>query len=340
MKNSKTVFLKSILAICLCAMLLPGISFGQEALLGEIRLLPFVFAPMYWLPCEGQILQIRDYQALYSLLGTTYGGDGVNTFALPDLRGRTPIHPSQKIFLGQPGGNDYAQVMKDNIPQDAVYMKHEPAGQSVITTIPPSISMRFCICVENGYYPDYSESTYTSPAKPMLMKSALPQPLMKNAVPRIQAPNPAPIPDSPPPAGPGSIRPPVPPIPTPIPLPPNPFIRPFRQMEMKQLPANVMNDPAIKTGPVTKVVLFLGPRDPDRESLEKTFIKLTESHKDSDISFTLMNLPENQTMAEVYGVKQTPTALGIKGDKVLDRLEGKITSLDIQHHTLDLKHEK
>ena len=64
----------------------------SEAFLGEIRLMGFSFAPRGWARCDGQILPINQNQALFSLLGTTYGGDGRTTFALPDLRGRSPLH--------------------------------------------------------------------------------------------------------------------------------------------------------------------------------------------------------------------------------------------------------
>jgi microcystin-dependent protein len=67
--------------------------------LGEIRLLPYNFAPLGWLDCDGSLLAISQYDALYTLLGTTYGGDGVNTFALPDLRGRVPLHQGTGIGL-------------------------------------------------------------------------------------------------------------------------------------------------------------------------------------------------------------------------------------------------
>jgi len=64
----------------------------SEPFLAEIRIVGFNFAPRGWAFCDGQILPINQNQSLYSLLGTTYGGDGRTTFALPDLRGRTPIH--------------------------------------------------------------------------------------------------------------------------------------------------------------------------------------------------------------------------------------------------------
>ena len=65
----------------------------SEPFLGQISIVGFNFAPRGWAFCDGQLLAINQNQSLYSLLGTTYGGDGRTTFALPDLRGRTPIHP-------------------------------------------------------------------------------------------------------------------------------------------------------------------------------------------------------------------------------------------------------
>jgi microcystin-dependent protein len=71
----------------------------SEPFLGEIRLVGFTFAPEGWFLCEGQILPIAEYTALFSLLGTTYGGNGTTTFALPDLRGRVPVGFGQGLGL-------------------------------------------------------------------------------------------------------------------------------------------------------------------------------------------------------------------------------------------------
>lgn len=75
-----------------------------EPFLAEIRAIGFNFAPRGWAFCDGQILPINQNQSLYSLLGTTYGGDGRTSFALPDLRSRTPIHRGDGFQLGQKGG--------------------------------------------------------------------------------------------------------------------------------------------------------------------------------------------------------------------------------------------
>lgn len=78
-----------------------------EPFLGQIQMFGFNFAPRGWANCDGQLLPIDQNQALYSLYGTTYGGDGRTTFALPDLRGRVPIH----VGAG-PGLPEYKQGQK------------------------------------------------------------------------------------------------------------------------------------------------------------------------------------------------------------------------------------
>ena len=75
-----------------------------EPFLSEIRIMSFVFAPKGWALCDGQLLPINQNQALFSLLGTTFGGDGRVNFALPDLRGRVPIHVGCGHTLGERGG--------------------------------------------------------------------------------------------------------------------------------------------------------------------------------------------------------------------------------------------
>lgn len=76
----------------------------SEPFLAEIRLMSFGFAPKGWAFCNGQLLPINQNQALFSLLGTTYGGDGRTTFALPNLSGRAPAHAGDGLSLGQSGG--------------------------------------------------------------------------------------------------------------------------------------------------------------------------------------------------------------------------------------------
>jgi len=87
-----------------------------EPFLSEIRLMSFVFAPKGWALCNGQLLPISQNQALFSLLGTTFGGDGRLEFALPDLRGRTPIHVGSSHTLGERGGEQAHTISMSEMP--------------------------------------------------------------------------------------------------------------------------------------------------------------------------------------------------------------------------------
>ncbi|MBD0381959.1 phage tail protein [Paenibacillus sedimenti] len=84
--------------------------------LGEIRLFSLGYAPKGWAQCNGQLLPINQNQALFSLLGTTYGGDGRTTFALPDLRGRVPVHAGPGITLGEVGGEEAHTLLESEMP--------------------------------------------------------------------------------------------------------------------------------------------------------------------------------------------------------------------------------
>lgn len=87
-----------------------------EPFLSEIRIMSFVFAPKGWALCNGQLLPINQNQGLFSLLGTTFGGDGRVNFALPDLRGRTPIHVGSGHTLGEKGGEQAHTLSIAEIP--------------------------------------------------------------------------------------------------------------------------------------------------------------------------------------------------------------------------------
>ena len=87
-----------------------------EPFLSEIRIMSFVFAPKGWALCNGQLLPINQNQALFSLLGTTYGGDGRVNFALPDVRGRTPIHVGSGHTLGERGGEQAHTLSVAELP--------------------------------------------------------------------------------------------------------------------------------------------------------------------------------------------------------------------------------
>src|SRR5439155_12627692 len=81
---------------------------------GEIRMFAGNFAPAGWMFCEGQLLPISENETLFNLIGTTYGGDGQTTFALPDLRGRIPLHQGNGFILAEEGG---AEEITLNVPQ-------------------------------------------------------------------------------------------------------------------------------------------------------------------------------------------------------------------------------
>lgn len=100
-----------------------------EPFIGEVRAFPFGFAPQGWAQCNGQLLQIAQNQALFSILGTTYGGNGTTTFALPDLQGRVPIHTSATHNLGQVGGEETHTLTLNEIPQHT----HQATGGSDAT---------------------------------------------------------------------------------------------------------------------------------------------------------------------------------------------------------------
>ncbi len=83
---------------------------------GEIRMFAGNFAPAGWMFCEGQLLPISENETLFQLIGTTYGGDGESTFALPDLRGRIPIHQGNGFILAETGGAEEITLTVSQIP--------------------------------------------------------------------------------------------------------------------------------------------------------------------------------------------------------------------------------
>src|SRR5262247_1818304 len=83
---------------------------------GEIRMFAGNFAPSGWMFCEGQLLPISENETLFNLIGTTYGGDGQSTFALPDLRGRIPIHFGSGFILAETGGVETVTLTTSQIP--------------------------------------------------------------------------------------------------------------------------------------------------------------------------------------------------------------------------------
>lgn len=122
---------------------------SAEPFLGEIILVPYTFAPRGFAFCDGQLLSIAQNTALFALLGTTYGGDGRATFALPDLRGRVAVEAGQgpglsDVQLGEAGGAETAAL-----PQ-AVGASTEPANQVSVRN--PYLGLHYCIALQ-GIFP-------------------------------------------------------------------------------------------------------------------------------------------------------------------------------------------
>lgn len=118
-----------------------------DPFVAEIRIFPFNFAPTGWAWCDGQLLPLSQNTALFSLLGTTYGGDGKSNFALPDLQGRAPMHPGQGPGLllhdlGETGGSEYVSLLESEIPShshavmvtNSIAASRSPSGNALART--------------------------------------------------------------------------------------------------------------------------------------------------------------------------------------------------------------
>ena len=147
----------------------------SDQFVAEIRIFPFGFPPHGWALCDGQLLPLSQNTALFSLLGTTYGGDGKSTFALPDMRGSAPMHPGQgpglSLYdLGQTGGSDTITLLETEIPNHphnvmaaaAVSNRTTPAANAIsrvtgsspfvpATDNPPLIPMALTAITPNGH---------------------------------------------------------------------------------------------------------------------------------------------------------------------------------------------
>ncbi len=119
-----------------------------DPFVAEIRIFPFNFAPKGWAWCDGQLMPLSQNTALFSLLGTTYGGNGKSNFALPDLQGRAPMHPGQGPGLslhdlGETGGSETVTLLQSEIPahshsvraSQADAIETRPEGQLLATGI-------------------------------------------------------------------------------------------------------------------------------------------------------------------------------------------------------------
>jgi microcystin-dependent protein len=132
-----------------------------EPFLGEIRMMGFNFAPRGWALCDGQILPINQNQSLYSLLGTTYGGDGRTSFALPDLRGRSPVSPGPSVQQGEVFGQEtlspadqalIADVSVDRGLATSTTSALAATGPGDLSPLAPYLAVNFCIALQ-GLFP-------------------------------------------------------------------------------------------------------------------------------------------------------------------------------------------
>lgn len=134
----------------------------MDPYLGEIRMFAGQFAPTDWKICDGSILPIVGYENLYSLIGTTYGGDGSNNFKLPDLRGRAPVHSGtgtglEQVLLGKSGGTEKVTVTTDHLPPHT----HSITAQNLAGTKDNPSGNFLANAQKNAY------ATVTSPLVPM-----------------------------------------------------------------------------------------------------------------------------------------------------------------------------
>jgi microcystin-dependent protein len=130
-----------------------------EPFLSEIRIFSFNFPPKGWAFCNGQLLPINQNQALFSLLGTTYGGNGQTNFALPDLQGRVPIHMGDGHTLGERGGEQAHTLNQQQMPLHT----HSAVGTSVAADSPLP-SGNFLGGANNMYTPPASNLTPLVPS--------------------------------------------------------------------------------------------------------------------------------------------------------------------------------
>ena len=123
---------------------------------GEIRMFGGNFAPAGWMFCEGQLLPISENETLFQLIGTTYGGDGQETFALPDLRGRIPIHQGNGFILAETGGAEEITLTVNQIPAH----NHAFLGSTNIATqSTPGNNVLAQSTIAQMYYADVADTS-------------------------------------------------------------------------------------------------------------------------------------------------------------------------------------
>ncbi|MGE5704362.1 MAG: phage tail protein [Clostridia bacterium] len=134
----------------------------SESYLGEIRMFAGNFAPQGWALCNGQVISISENEALFALLGTTYGGDGQTTFALPDLQGRIPVHPSTAYTRGSKGGTETVTLVQNQLPIHT----HIPNVNSTVSQGDTPVNS---VWGKTSAQPIYSTSGTTTPMNAQLL---------------------------------------------------------------------------------------------------------------------------------------------------------------------------
>jgi len=148
----------------------------SDQFVAEIRIFPFNFPPTGWAFCDGQLLPISQNTALFSLLGTTYGGDGKSTFALPDLQGNAPMQPGQgnglSLYdLGQTGGSESVTLLQSEMPLHTHSMNGATSDPALAKAISPDAS--WGLSQGGGIYQDV-ENTQLSPEAVAVAGGSLP----------------------------------------------------------------------------------------------------------------------------------------------------------------------
>lgn len=145
-----------------------------DPFVAEIRIFPFNFAPRGWAWCDGQLLPLSQNTALFSLLGTTYGGNGKSNFALPDLQGRVPMHPGQGPGLslhdlGETGGSETVSLLESEIPSHshALGAINTPANVKI-----PSPSVSFARTTGGSIYLGTTPIPNQAPMAPEMLAPA------------------------------------------------------------------------------------------------------------------------------------------------------------------------
>jgi len=136
----------------------------SEPFLSEIKIVSFNFPPKGWAFCNGQFLPINQNQALFALLGTTYGGNGQTTFALPNLRGQVPIHMGNGHTLGETGGTTSVTVNLQQMPTHlhALNASNQQANQATLVT-PPGNTPNILAAVTGAQYANAASLTPLTP---------------------------------------------------------------------------------------------------------------------------------------------------------------------------------